>query len=222
MTARLIARRVVNAVRLGSVLQSESGEKEKTVLKKILLGVSCAALSASLVIPVFAAAPVKISTVAPTGDLVAEIGELLKSLEEALASNDAYLQAKATTIPTEAGVLAVLAQAVVDAEDKAGYKGSAADLRDAAKAIADSKTYDDAKQGLAAAKEANGGKKGSAKAEHEWNKLVKLGSLMKDVNKRNGKLRRAVRKLPTTRPKPPATRACWPCWRSSPMKTRTK
>lgn len=165
-------------------------------MKKILLGVSCAALSVSLMVPVFAAAPVKISTVAPTADLVAEIEARIKSLEEALASNDSYLQAKGTTIPTEAGVLSVLAQGVADAEDKAGYNGSAPDVRDAAISIAKSKTYDDAKKGLAAAKDAHGGKKGSAKADHEWNKLSGLGAMMKDVNKRNGKLRRVVRKLP--------------------------
>lgn len=168
------------------------------MLKKILLGVSGATLCAALVAPVFAASPIKISTVAPTADLVADIEARIKALEEALASNDSYLQAKGTTIPTEAGVLSVLSQGVAEAEDKAGYKGSAPDVRDAAISIAKSKTYDEAKAGLAAAKEAHGGKKGSAKPDAEWNKLAGLGAIMKDVNKRNGKLRRVVRSLPAS------------------------
>jgi cytochrome c556 len=45
-------------------------------------------------------------------------------------------------------------------------------------------------------KAAAGGAAAGAKPEAEWNKLGKLGAVMKEVNARNGKLRRAVRKLP--------------------------
>jgi hypothetical protein len=163
------------------------------VLKKILTGISLGALGASLFVPCQAAAPAKIASVAPIANIVAEAEAKIKSLEEALASDKAYLESKATTIPTEAGVLAVLAQAVVESEEKAAWQATAADVRDAAKAVRAGKSYDECKKGLAAIKEAHGGKAAGAKPEAEWNKLTGLGSLMKEVNKRNGKLRRAAR-----------------------------
>ena len=163
------------------------------MLKKILVCMSLGALGASLLMPCQAAAPAKIATVAPIANLVAEAEAKIKSLDEALASDKSYLESKGTTIPKEAGVLAVLAQAVVESEEKAAWQPSAADLRDAAKSVASAKSYDEAKKGLAAIKEAHSGKTSGAKAEAEWNHLAGLGKVMKEVNVRNGKLRRAAR-----------------------------
>ncbi|MSR59020.1 MAG: hypothetical protein EXS05_15485 [Planctomycetaceae bacterium] len=166
------------------------------MLKKFLFSVSLAALGLSLLVPVRAAAPIKIAVVAPVADLVTEAEAKIKALEEALASEKSYLESKTTTIPSEAGVLAVLAQAIGESEEKATWKASAPDLRDGAIAIAGSKTYDDAKKGLVATKEAFDGKAGGAKPEADWNKLCILKALMKEVNKRNGKLRRNTRMPP--------------------------
>ena len=160
------------------------------MLKTILSGLSVGAVGLSLLLPCYAAAPVKVATVAPIGDLVAESESKIKALEEALATDKSYLEAKKTTIPTDAGVLAVLAQAIVESDETAAWKPAAADLRDGAIAIATSKTYDEAKKGLEAVKSAHGGKAGGAKPDHEWNKLSGFGGLMKEVSKRNGKLRR--------------------------------
>jgi hypothetical protein len=90
----------------------------------------------SFLMPCDAAAPAKIASVAPIADLVAEADAKIKSLEEALASDKSYLEAKGTTIPTEAGVLAVIAQAVVESEEKAPWQSSAADVREAARTVA--------------------------------------------------------------------------------------
>lgn len=166
------------------------------MLKKVLSAVALGALSLSVLLPCQAAAPVKIAAVAPVSDLQAEAEIKIKAVEDALATDKSYLDTKGTTLPAEAGVLAVLAQAIVESEEKPTWKASAPDLRDGAIAIASAKSYDEAKAGLAAVKSALEGTAGSAKPEAEWNKLVKLGALMKDVNKRNGKLRRATRKLP--------------------------
>jgi hypothetical protein len=160
------------------------------MFKTFLLGLSVGAIGLSLLLPCYAAAPAKIATVAPIGDLVAESDAKIKSLEELLASDKSYLEGKKTTIPTEAGVLAVLAQAIVESDETAAWKPAAADVRDGALAIRNAKSYDEAKTGLEAVKAAHGGKAGGAKPDHEWNKLCGLGSVMKEVNKRNGKLRR--------------------------------
>ncbi|MGE5192282.1 MAG: hypothetical protein ACM3U2_07230 [Deltaproteobacteria bacterium] len=164
------------------------------MLNKILVGISLGAMGMSVLLPCDAAAPAKIASVAPIADVVAEAEAKIKSLDEALASDKTYLEAKGTTIPTEAGVLAVLAQAVVESEEKAAWQASAADVRDAAKTVASAKSYEDAKKGLAAIKDAHAGKAGGAKPEAEWNKLAGLGKVMKEINKRAGKLRRATRK----------------------------
>jgi len=164
------------------------------VLKKVLLSISLGAMGMSFLLPCYAAAPAKIAAVAPIADIVADADAKIKALDEALATDKAYLEAKGTTIPLEAGILAVLAQAVVESEEKAAWQPSAADVRDAAIAVSNAKSYDEAKKGLAAVKEAVGGKAGSAKKEAEWNKLTGLGKVMKEVNKRNGKLRRATKK----------------------------
>jgi cytochrome c556 len=173
-------------------------KKETTIVKNVLLSISLAAIALSFLLPCYGAAPEKIAKVAPIDDLVREADLKVKSLEDALATDKSYLESKGTTIPTEAGVLAVLSQAIVESEEKAAWQPSAKDVRDAAIAVASSKSYDDAKKGLAAIQEAHSGKVGSAKPEHEWNKLCRLASVMKEVNKRNGKLRSATRKKELT------------------------
>lgn len=166
------------------------------MLKKVLFGVSAALLGVSMFYPCQAAAPMKIAEVAPVADLVAEAELKIKSLEEALASDKSYLEGKSSTIPADAGVLAILSQAIVESEEKGSWKASAPDLREGAIAVWKAKSYDEAKAGLTAVKAAQEGKAAGAKPEAEWNKLSRLGALMKEVNKRNGKLRRATRMVP--------------------------
>jgi hypothetical protein len=166
------------------------------VVKKILFFVSVAAFGTSMMLPCQGAAPLKIAAVAPVADLVAEAEIKVKALDVSLASEKSYLEGKTTSILSDAGVLAILAQAIVESEEKGAWKASAADLRDGAVAIVKAKSYDEAKAGHAAVKAAHDGKAGGAKAEADWNKLSRLGALMKEVNKRNGKLRRSTRLLP--------------------------
>lgn len=166
------------------------------MLRKCLLSLCAAAVAAVAFVPVFAGSPVPIKQVASGDDLVVEANAKIKALEEAVSDADKYKEAKAGPLSRDAGVLAVLAQAILESEEKPQWKGSAADVRDAAIAIAGSKSQEDAKKGLDALKAAAGGTAGGAKAEADWNKLAKLGSVMKEVNARNGKLRRSVRKLP--------------------------
>ena len=167
-------------------------------MKNVLLSLSLGALALSLLLPCYAAAPVKIASVAPVSDLVREADVKIKLLEEFLFDNKSYVESKGTTIPAAAGVLAVLAQAIVESDEKAAWQSAAADVRDAAIIVATAKSYDDAKKGLAAIQDAHGGKAAGAKPEHEWNKLCKLGSIMKEINARNSKLRRVTRKKPPT------------------------
>ncbi len=150
----------------------------------------------AVVLPVYAASPVKMAEVAPVEDFVLEAEAKVKALEEALKDQTSYDAGKKKSIPEDAGILAIFAQAVAEHSADASWKASAPDVRDAAKAIAKAGSLADAQKALAAVKEAMGGKKGGAKLDHAWNELTSLDAVMSEVNKRTGKIRRAVRKLP--------------------------
>lgn len=157
-----------------------------------------AVLACACAIPVVAAEKPKISTVAPAGDLTAEVTAKIEVLQGALADNDSYSKAKMKVIPQNAGVLAVLAQGLAETDEASPAKASAGDLRDAAIELSKAGSFDDAKKALDKVKEANGGKaSGSAKAEADWGKLGNFELLMKEINERQSKVRRSVtRALP--------------------------
>jgi cytochrome c556 len=161
--------------------------------KKLPLALVALAATTALTLPLIAGAPVKVSEVAPAADLVAEAEAKIKLLEESLADNSKYVETNKTTLPRDAGTLAILAQGIAESEQDSALKKSAPDLRDGAIAVWSAKSYEEARKGLEAVKAAQGGKTSGAKLEHDWNKLSKLGALMKEVNHRNGKLRRATR-----------------------------
>jgi hypothetical protein len=168
------------------------------MLKRISLILALGAIGLSLLVPCYAAAPAKIAAVAPVADIAAQADARIKALEEALKDNEEYNKAKGKTIPTEAGVLAVLAQAVAESEEKAAWQATAADVREAAMALGKAKTFDDAKKELAAVKDAIGGKSSGAKVEYDWAKLCKLGTVMDQISKRNNKFRRNTKKKDPT------------------------
>lgn len=168
------------------------------MLNKVLLNLTLGAVGLVVLWPVYAAAPAKIADVAPVGDLVHEADAKIKALEEHLASDKSFNEGKGSSIPRDAGVLAVLAQAISESSESSPWQASAKDVRDGAIAVWSSKSFDDAKKGLEKIKAAHAGKAGDAKPEHDWNKLCKLGSLMKELSARNGKLRSATKKKQMT------------------------
>ena len=168
------------------------------MVKKTALSLALAAIGFALLVPCYAAAPVKIAAVAPVADLVAQVDARVKALEEALKDNEEYTKAKPKLIPGDAAVLVVLAQAIAESEEKAAWQATAADVREAALALGKTKTYDDAKKEFAALKEALGGKSSGAKVESDWAKLVRLGTVMDQITKRNSKFRSRVRKKDLT------------------------
>lgn len=149
----------------------------------------------------YAASPVDTTAIAPVADLKAEAAAKITALEGLVADAAKFEESKKSQIPQAAGVLACMAQAIVEHKDRDAAKVAAADLRDAALVltkIAD-KDHAQATQALAAAKAAFEGKSdGKAVAEYEWKKLINLHRMMEEINGRNGKIRLAIR-----RPKDP-------------------
>lgn len=164
-------------------------------MKAIVTSCSLVALCVAPLAPPYAAAPVKLSEVAAIEDLVAAAEANFALLDEHLQTEGAYSNAKKREIPRAAGVLACLAQAIVEHPDKDQTNVAAAALRDAAVELQTTDTYTDAAAVLERTKQAfQGSSSGCAEAEHAWNELINLHRLMEEVNSRNTKLRRALRR----------------------------
>lgn len=141
-----------------------------------------------------AAPPTKLSEVASTDDLVAEVAARLSEIEHALTSAGSYRE-RLDSMRRSATHLAICAQALADHEADSKLKQSGPDLRDAALAIALSRSYDEAARTLPALKAAAEGKtNGTATVEYDWSKLSRLGSVMSAMKSRSESLRRAMRK----------------------------
>ena len=155
-----------------------------------------AALSAGL-FPAWGEAPQKVAEIATVDDLVAEINAKVELLGQQVASAEAFAKTlEKKEVNQAAGVVACMAQAIVEHSDKAKAKFHAADLRDAAVLLRAAKTFDDAAKLFAAVKEAHSGKSaGTAKPEAEWNKLTGLGRMMEEVNSRSSTIRRGLKRL---------------------------
>ena len=141
-----------------------------------------------------AAPPTKLSEVTTTDDLEAEIATRLSDIELALASAESYRE-RLDSMRRSATHLAICAQALAEHEADSKLKQSGPDLRDAAFAIARSRSYEEATKTLPILKAAAEGKfSGTATVEHDWSKLARLGSVMSAMKSRSESLRRAMRK----------------------------
>ena len=163
-----------------------------TVLRHSILLVIAVVLTGWLT--ALAAPPTKLSEVATTDDLEAEIAARLSDIELALASVESYRE-RLDSMRRSATHLAICAQALAEHEADSKLKPSGPDLRDAALALANSRSHAEASQSLDALKAAYSGKvSGMAKVEYDWSKLARLGSVMSAVKFRSESLRRAMRK----------------------------
>jgi hypothetical protein len=141
-----------------------------------------------------AAPPTKLSEVASTDDLAAEVVARLSDVEQALASTESYRE-RLDSMRRSATHLAICAQALAEHESNSELKASGPELRDAALAIARSTSFEDATKYLPALKACASGKvSGTAKVEYDWSKLARLGSVMSALKSRSESLRRAMRK----------------------------
>ena len=155
-----------------------------------------AALSASLM-SAWGEAPQKVVEIATVDDLVAEINAKVELLGQQIASAEAFEKTlEKKEVNQAAGVVACIAQAIVEHPDKSKAKFHAADLRDAAVLLRAATKFDEAAKLFAAVKEAHSGKSaGSAKPEAEWNKLTGQGRMMEEINGRSATIRRGLRRL---------------------------
>ena len=164
-------------------------------MKKLLVSLSAIALVAALFIPVDGAAPAKVTELLDAKQLAAEAKAKAVKIGQSTADEAAFGRAmEHKTIATDAGVIACLAQALVEHEKGKESGIAAASLRDAAIKLSKAKKLEDAKEGLAAVEAALAGKKTEAEKDHPWNKLINMHRMMEEMEYREGRLRRTLRR----------------------------
>lgn len=164
-------------------------------MKQLVLSLAAVAVVLALLIPVNGAAPAKVTELLDAGHLAAEAKAKAVKLSEATSDEAAFKRAmEFKTVATDAGVIACLAQALVEHEKGKNSGIAAASLRDAALRLSKAKKLEDAQEGLAAVEAALAGKKTEAESEFAWNKLINMHRMMEEMEYREGRLRRTLRR----------------------------
>ena len=127
--------------------------------------------------------------------LVVETDDRIEELDKLLKDNTSFEKGSELALPTAAGVLAVIGQAIARHPDrsKAGFSGTA--LRDAALKLAESGSLEDAQKALVGVQAARGGGgDGGAVDDAAWYDLIPSYELMEEINTRNSRLVRVSRR----------------------------
>jgi len=136
----------------------------------------------------------KMSDIAPVENFASAADEKIVALEKYVATPEAY-DKSAQKLRRDAGMVAVLAQAIAEHDQDSPRKKSAVPLRDAALKLAAATNVDDAKQWLKEVQQAQVGKGIGNDVSMDWAQLIKFESLMNEVALRNRSVGRAVRKM---------------------------
>lgn len=160
------------------------------VVAMILAAMAC-------LLPVYAASPIDLAQVATVEDLAAEIDAKLTVIDACLKDQSAFEKAEDKgQLDQAGGVVACLAQAIVEHAEGRNAKLSPADLRDAALSLVNSENLDEAKEAREKLRiAAVGESSGSSAAEFSWDELIETHYLMEEVNTRFAALRRPIRNL---------------------------
>ena len=165
-------------------------------MKRVVWSAVVVLVASTLLWQAQAAAPVKVTLVVDLNSAVTEAKAKAEKLAASVADEESFAKAlKEKIIAQDAGVLACLAQAITE-HDKGKDSGVAGPtLRDSALALRNAKKLADAKTALAGV---NAALKGQASdksvAEHPWNKLINMHRMMEEINYRNSRLRRSLKR----------------------------
>jgi hypothetical protein len=144
-------------------------------------------------VPAGPSGDLKLSAFAPAEDLVGQVPEYIKDLEEAVASEAEYKDsAEKVSKDSNTLILIALALGMHDQDNK--YKAAAAELMKAAQDLAATKDFPSARKGVAAVKlaaDAHSAPAGNLK----WEKVASLPEVMKKVPLINTKLKGCLRRI---------------------------
>jgi len=149
------------------------------------------------VIPILASAgsPVGVTEkIAPLADLKLEVSEQVERLSGVLTA-EKYDDAKDGDVRQAFGLLACLGQAIAEHDQADGAKIQGAALRDAALQYKRKASLEEAQKAFEAVKLAVAGQaEGDHAKEHPWNKLINMHPMMEEMNDRNSKILRVLRR----------------------------
>jgi hypothetical protein len=143
----------------------------------------------------------KPSAAATAAELAAAAEEIVKSLEPTVASPQAFKQGE-EEVEHKAYVIALVANAVADAEGEARWKSAAVAVRDAALDLAKTKNQANAAKTVKAIQDLmNGGGAAASGKPMPFLQVASLTHVMKEVNERNRALTKNTRSTQFARKK---------------------
>lgn len=144
---------------------------------------------------VMADAPVAVTEeIAPIADLELEISEQVERLTGVL-TEEKYEDAKDGEVRQAFGLLACIGQALAEHGKNESVKIQGPALRDAALQFKRKASLEDAQKALEAVKLAVAGQaEGDHAKEYPWNKLINMHPMMEEMNDRNSKILRVLRR----------------------------
>ncbi len=156
---------------------------------KSLLGAALIVMSSAgmaLAVASALADPVKPSQVASAGDLVAVVEDVVKSLEPTVASPQSFDKNK-EEVEHKGYVIALIANAVSEAQGEAQWKGNAAAVRDKGIELAKAKSQANAAKAVQGIKDSMSAAKpsGGSSGAKKYLDIAPLEQVMKEVNERN-------------------------------------
>ena len=138
----------------------------------------------------------KPSPVASVAELAKEAESSMERLGEYLGSPESYTSAQEERVPQAAGLLACVAEALVEHPDRKKSKIAAVALRNAAVHLAESDSFKTATAAYKAAKQAMTGQPaGTVHKTTGWKNLVSMDVSMKVMESRSNRLRRGLRRF---------------------------
>ncbi|MCA9043567.1 MAG: hypothetical protein KDA69_04555 [Planctomycetaceae bacterium] len=143
---------------------------------------------------VVAESPVPIEKVATVADLELEVAGQIETLEK-LLGEEAKFEDNEKAIHQAIGVLACMGQAIAEHPGNKETKVQGPQLRDAALSYAEEESFQSATKALGVLKQAQAGEcKTESKVEHAWDELIEMYPLMEEMNTRNAKLVRVMKR----------------------------
>jgi hypothetical protein len=162
---------------------------------RVLICLTLFAVVVSAVSISIAGAPADVSKAVGARELAAAAKTKADDLGKAVADDASFGRAmEAKTVAKDGGVIACLAQALVEHKDGEATGINATGLRDAAIVLSKTKKLADATAALKLVSEALAGEGVKGEKDHPWNKLVNMHRMMEEFEFQGGKLRRVLKR----------------------------
>lgn len=164
-------------------------------MRPLILSLSLLALAVGTISATRAEAPADVSKAVGAEELATAVKSKAEDVEKAITSEASFKRAvESKAIARDGGVIACLAQALVEHADGEKTGINATGLRDAALALSRTKSRDDATAALKNVNEAIAGKGEKGEKDHPWNKLVNMHRMMEELELQGTVLRRVLRR----------------------------